>query len=512
LKISQIEKEGAAAPETGLQTVAERRLGPDRRNRAVDYAGTERRVTERRSYSPDEVRTISSGLLRAVDLLVVVATGMFAYYLRHRSFDLPQIYIVAIGFTALLTFNYMQLFGAYRGMTNAFGEQMKSAGKAWLWIVGTLILVAFFTKTSDNFSRIWVMMWLAAGSAGLVIARSVFWLQISRWRKSGVLTNDLFLIGTREYCEELLARIRSEDDSQNIMGVFLIDDNNGDYDSIYHVPVLGGMDELSGHLFSTSVQQVILALPWDHPLLPELLDRLKTFNCEAAMSPGAVGFKFPDLGATRLHDTTLIRVMERPISGWGKLAKNLEDRILGVVFLLLSLPVMALIAIAVKLESPGAAIFQQRRQGFHNDEFVIYKFRSMRIDAPDDKTVRQATKGDARITRVGRILRRTSLDELPQLLNVVKGEMSLIGPRPHAVQHNLQFAEIIDQYLGRHKVKPGITGWAQVNGLRGETDTPEKMRRRVQADLHYIDNWSFLLDLKIILMTVWVCAGGRNAY
>lgn len=495
-----------------MQTVSELRQRFERRRPASGFDGAERRLTERRSYSPDDVRTISTGLLRASDIAAVVLTGLFAYYIRHRNFDLPQIYMAAIGFTALLTFNYLEMFGAYRGIADGFGGHLKKLGKAWIWTVGTLILVAFFTKTSGNFSRIWMVTWLAAGSGGLFLVHAAFSVQVARWQKSGVLTNDLFLIGTRDYCEELLARIRSEDGSQNIMGVFLLDDAASDYDNIYRVPVLGGIDDLSGHLFSTSLQKVILALPWDHPFLAELLQRLKTFNCEAAMSPGAVGFKFPDLGAMQVCEATLIRVLERPISGWGKLAKNLEDRVLGALFLGLALPVMALIAVAIKLESPGAAIFKQRRQGFHNDAFVIYKFRSMRTDAPDGNFVHQATRDDPRFTRVGRFLRRSSLDELPQLINVVKGEMSLIGPRPHAVQHNLQFAAIIDQYLGRHKVKPGITGWAQVNGLRGETDTPEKMRRRVQADLYYIDNWSFLLDIKIILMTVWVCAGGRNAY
>jgi putative colanic acid biosynthesis UDP-glucose lipid carrier transferase len=179
---------------------------------------------------------------------------------------------------------------------------------------------------------------------------------------------------------------------------------------------------------------------------------------------------------------------------------------------LLLIPILALIALAIKLDSPGPVFFRQRRYGFNNNAIVVWKFRTMKADmVRDDTVVPQATRNDPRVTRVGRFLRRTSLDELPQIFNVLRGEMSLVGPRPHAVAHNEQYAKIIDDYLSRHRVKPGITGWAQVNGLRGETDTPEKMRERVQFDLYYIDNWSFWLDLKIMALTPFA-AINRNAY
>jgi putative colanic acid biosynthesis UDP-glucose lipid carrier transferase len=173
--------------------------------------------------------------------------------------------------------------------------------------------------------------------------------------------------------------------------------------------------------------------------------------------------------------------------------------------------VIGIIAAAIKLDSPGPVFFRQRRYGFNNDAIVVWKFRTMHHRPDDETVVPQATRNDPRVTRVGRFLRRTSLDELPQIFNVLTGEMSLVGPRPHAVAHNEQYAKIIDDYLSRHRVKPGITGWAQVNGLRGETDTPEKMRLRVQHDLYYIDNWSFLFDLKILALTPFA-AINRNAY
>ena len=175
-------------------------------------------------------------------------------------------------------------------------------------------------------------------------------------------------------------------------------------------------------------------------------------------------------------------------------------------------PVLIAAALMIKLDSPGPVLFRQRRYGFNNNPITVFKFRTMRHDQADDRLVPQARRNDPRVTRVGAFLRRTSLDELPQLINVLRSEMSLVGPRPHAVAHNEQYAHVIDDYLSRHRVKPGITGWAQVNGLRGETDTPDKMRRRVQYDLYYIDNWSLYLDFKILALTPFVGLVHKNAY
>jgi putative colanic acid biosynthesis UDP-glucose lipid carrier transferase len=195
--------------------------------------------------------------------------------------------------------------------------------------------------------------------------------------------------------------------------------------------------------------------------------------------------------------------------GW---VKRLEDLIISSIILLLISPLLALIALAIKLDSKGPVIFKQRRHGFNNQVFEVYKFRSMTVADSASTQVVQATRDDVRVTRIGKFLRRSSLDELPQLFNVLLGHMSIVGPRPHAVQHNIEYGAIISEYFARHNVKPGITGWAQINGLRGETDTVDKMHRRVQFDLHYIEHGSLLLDLKIIIMTslaVWFQA---NAY
>jgi putative colanic acid biosynthesis UDP-glucose lipid carrier transferase len=208
----------------------------------------------------------------------------------------------------------------------------------------------------------------------------------------------------------------------------------------------------------------------------------------------------------------MLTVHQRPLGAWSSVAKRTEDVLIGGIALLILWPVLLIVAIAVRIDSPGPILFRQARQGFNNNVIMVLKFRTMHHARQSNDVVIQATRNDRRVTRVGRLLRRTSLDELPQLFNVLVGDMSLVGPRPHAVAHNQQYAALIDDYLGRHRVQPGITGWAQVNGLRGETDTLDKMQRRVEFDLAYINNWSIGLDLKILVLTAVTILFDRQAY
>jgi putative colanic acid biosynthesis UDP-glucose lipid carrier transferase len=201
-----------------------------------------------------------------------------------------------------------------------------------------------------------------------------------------------------------------------------------------------------------------------------------------------------------------------PMNGMARVIKRLEDLVIGGIISLLVLPVCLAIALVIKITSPGPVLFKQYRTGVNGKQFKVYKFRSMRIHEEENGQVTQATKGDSRITPIGAFLRRTSLDELPQFYNVLQGRMSIVGPRPHALAHNEYYKELVESYMRRHKVKPGITGWAQVNGLRGETDTLEKMEKRVEYDLWYIDNWSLWLDLRIIFLTIFKGFINKNAY
>jgi Undecaprenyl-phosphate glucose phosphotransferase len=231
------------------------------------------------------------------------------------------------------------------------------------------------------------------------------------------------------------------------------------------------------------------------------------------LCPDMIAFHLPHRQLSHVAGVPMLNVFDKPLSGWGLILKSLEDRALAAFILFLISPLLALIALAIKVDSRGPILFRQKRYGFNNEVIEVLKFRSMYTDRKDtDTAVVQATKRDPRVTTVGRILRRTSLDELPQFVNVLMGTMSIVGPRPHAVSHNEQYAVVIDEYLARHRVKPGITGWAQVNGLRGETETLEKMEQRVRYDLYYIENWSLLFDIRIILRTLFVGFSHPNAY
>jgi putative colanic acid biosynthesis UDP-glucose lipid carrier transferase len=230
------------------------------------------------------------------------------------------------------------------------------------------------------------------------------------------------------------------------------------------------------------------------------------------IDPGLSGLKTAPIEFGFVADVPLLTVQRRPLSGWAEPAKRTEDVVTSLLLIILLAPLLLAIAILIKLDSPGPVIFKQQRYGFNNNRFTVYKFRSMRHDQEPDPFVAQARPNDPRVTRIGAALRRTSLDELPQLFNVLLGDMSLVGPRPHAAAHNERYAALIDGYLARHRMKPGITGWAQVNGARGETESPEQMRRRLEYDLFYIANWSLLFDFKVLLMTIPAVLRGTNAY
>jgi Undecaprenyl-phosphate glucose phosphotransferase len=271
------------------------------------------------------------------------------------------------------------------------------------------------------------------------------------------------------------------------------------------------LDDLLSLVRRSQVDEVIVACP-EVPIPESVLRRLGVLPVNVRIWGDFPRSWRTDATGEKLTPAPLLTVFERPMSGWSGVVKRVEDLILSGAALLVFGPVMLFIAAAIWVESGSPVIFRQKRFGFSSNEITVYKFRTMVPSAGGDPKSAQARRNDPRVTRVGRFLRRTSLDELPQLINVLRGDMSLVGPRPHAISHNEYYATVIDGYLARHRVKPGITGWAQVNGLRGETDTLEKMQRRIDYDLDYIDRWSLSFDVKILLKTAMVGFVHRNAY
>ena len=279
-----------------------------------------------------------------------------------------------------------------------------------------------------------------------------------------------------------------------------------------HHPMLGRMSELSQYVRSHNIKLIFISQPISaQPRIRQLIDELQDTTASVYFLPDVYVFDLMQARFDNVGGMPVIAICETPFMGLNSMIKRASDIVLGSLILVALAPLMLAIAVAVKCTSPGPVLFRQRRYGLYGEEILVYKFRSMRV-LDDGTTIVQARRDDPRVTPIGRFLRRTSLDELPQFVNVLQGSMSIVGPRPHAVAHNEQYRKLIKGYMLRHKVKPGITGWAQVNGLRGETATLERMEARIQCDLDYLRNWSVWLDLWIILKTIRVILTRENAF
>lgn len=458
--------------------------------------------------------TLATGVVRALDPVAVALAAWLAYWARHGSWVLPDLYVIAIVIACVLTLNVMQIARVY-----AFENLSRIANQigrlSWGWgaVVLMLIALAYFTQTSLAFSRGFVVGWIVISFGLLLVVRVLFLLRVDTWRRDGRLSLEVAIIGAGELSRQLIRQLQRDGAGRyRIAGIF-DDAPPGGVTSVEGYPVIGPIDDLVRLAQIRTFDEVVVALPWaGGGAITAVLKKLKTVPVNVKICPEHVGWSLPTIGFHALGGIPMLTALERPLSGWSLVVKAVEDRVLSAIALLVFAPLLAAIAIAIKLDSPGPVLFRQKRYGFANNEFTVFKFRTMRHRPVEEPDVPQARRNDPRITRLGAFLRRSSLDELPQLLNVLIGDMSLVGPRPHAVAHNVQFAQVIDDYLSRHRVKPGITGWAQINGLRGETDTPEKMRARVEHDLYYIDNWSLLLDLKILLLTPLRGFVNKNAY
>ncbi len=462
---------------------------------------------------PTDHHPLVLGFLRAADVAVVAVSAVIAYWLRHDTLSMPYYYVVSIALACALTLNVMHGARIYSWpVVERLPWLMLRMVIGWVGVLLMLLTLAYFTRTSDWFSRAWVVMWLALSVVGFGLVRLITVVQLWRWRSRGDLRVNVAVVGARDLGRAVVRQLRGlHPEDIRLVGVF--DDHLPIDVEIEGVPVRGTVDDLIETARRERIDEVILAMvDRSSEEVEQVIAKLRPLPINTKLCAHSLRFNLPVRGFASFAGLPLLSVLERPLTGWSKVGKTIEDRLLGAALCLVLLPVMGLIALAVKLDSPGPVLFRQRRYGFNNNEITVFKFRSMAHDADPDPSVPQARRNDPRVTRVGAFLRRTSLDELPQLFNVLRGEMSLVGPRPHAVAHNERYAQVIDGYLGRHRVKPGITGWAQVNGLRGETDTPEKMRMRVQYDLFYIDNWSLLFDLKILAMTGMVGFVNKNAY
>lgn len=458
---------------------------------------------------------VVSGIVRVADLIIVLACAIIAGWIYLADiWDLATRYAVAIIVGIALQAQFSQLAGLYKSeKLDQLDYQIIRLSIAWSLTFFGLVTAAFLTKVSADYSRGWAVIWFGAVLFGLAGLRVALYYRIRTWIAAGRLRNNIAIVGMGEHGRRLVQHINGmRGASFSIIGIF--DDRTGRAPEVIEgFSRAGTVDDLLRLARTERIDQILVALPWSaEERHLEILNKLKTLPVDVRLSPDLIGFRLLHSSIGRIGALPTVEVSQKPLSDWKLVGKEFEDRILGALILLFITPLMLLIALAIKLDSPGPVLFRQKRYGFNNKVIEVFKFRTMRVEACQNVTVPQATHNDPRVTIVGRFLRRSSLDELPQVLNVLRGEMSLVGPRPHAVQHNEYYGGIVNEYASRHRVKPGITGWAQVNGWRGETDTLEKMQKRVEHDIFYIDNWSLGFDLQILLMTTLVVLRGNNAY
>lgn len=456
---------------------------------------------------------VACGMVRAADLATLAMSGWLAWLFDQGQFMPPSLEAYGIVIALFAGLNIYQVCGVYdlSRLTNLY-EQARRIGLCWVLLTFFLLVLGFWTSTLESFSRGWVGLWLSFTCFSQFTVRMLARSWISGAQRNGRLKQNIVVVGAGEHGRRFVEQLRMGDDSINLVGLF--DDRKDRVpDYIAGFPVLGTIDELIEFTRKHRIDQIVVALPSGaERRLLNWLDKLRALPVDLRLVPDMIGCNVPHQGIVPVAGVPLLRVAEKPLTAWNSLIKLCEDRLISLVILAFVMPLMAIIAVGIKFTSKGPVFYKQKRYGFNNEVIEIYKFRTMRTDTQSEENCLQAARDDPRITSFGRLLRQTSLDELPQFINVLKGEMSIVGPRPHAVAHNEHYARLIDDYFARHKVKPGITGWAQINGLRGETDTLEKMQQRVQCDLYYIEQWSLALDLKIIFMTVLVGFVHPNAH
>jgi Undecaprenyl-phosphate glucose phosphotransferase len=398
-------------------------------------------------------------------------------------------------------------------------RQMARMVSSWAFVFLLFIGASFLVKLGSEISRLWLSAFFFAGLAALIAERAFLRAIVRGWARQGRLDRRTIVVGADQNGEKLVQALKTQDDSDiAVLGVF--DDRNDDraLDTCAGSPKLGKVDDIVEFARRTRVDLVLFALPISaETRILEMLKKLWVLPVDIRLSAHTNKLRFRPRSYSYLGEVPTLDVFEAPITDWDLVMKWLFDHVGGALVLMLALPVMGLVALAIKLDSPGPVLFRQKRFGFNNERVDVFKFRSLYHHQADPTAAKVVTKDDPRVTRVGRFIRKTSLDELPQLFNVVfKSNLSLVGPRPHAVQGKLQsrlFDEAVDGYFARHRVKPGITGWAQVNGWRGEVDTDEKIQKRVEFDLYYIENWSVLFDLFILLKTpLALISKNENAY
>ncbi|WP_425418724.1 undecaprenyl-phosphate glucose phosphotransferase [Oricola indica] len=458
-----------------------------------------------------------SGLLRIGEFfgLAAIGVGIMAAYV---GFNMIVPYLLTT-FGGSLLFVVLNEIGA--GYTiRALRRPLKRFPRVMLAWSGTFALLAvagFLMKISEDFSRVWGGSWFVGGLAFLLLTRIVLSWRIRKWARDGAMERRAVIVGGGKPAEKLIRALELQHDNDiRICGIFDDRDDARSPPIVAGYPKLGNIAELVSFTRRAHIDMLIVSLPLDaEDRVLTMLKKLWILPVDIRLSAHSNKLRFRPRTYSFIGSVPMLDIFDRPIRDWDSVAKRAFDIFFSLLGIAVFSPVMLATAIAIKLDSKGPVIFKQKRHGFNNEQINVFKFRSMYVEQCDPTARAQVTKDDPRVTRVGRFIRKTSLDELPQFFNSLRGELSLVGPRPHAVtaqSSDRLYADVVDGYFARHRVKPGVTGWAQINGWRGEIDTDEKIRRRTEFDLYYIENWSLWFDLKILFLTPIRLLNTDNAY
>ncbi|MEA1674835.1 undecaprenyl-phosphate glucose phosphotransferase [Nitrospirillum sp. BR 11163] len=462
---------------------------------------------------------VITGTAAAVDALAILATGLVAGALADGTvarplFGLVMIIGLALGMVALRWTGARQLNRLCKP-----ADGLLPLALAWAAAAGGLVALLYLLGAFDPPMTSWLAIWSLLALGALLAGRLATYLAVGACQRAGRLTQAVAIVGTGPEGQRLLRRYRANPrDDRHVVGVY--DDNCASHARFcVGYPIRGGLDDLLTEIREGRVDRVILAMP-----LSDENHALAAALAKLSLAPVDVGISLDQVEIHRQaggwregagDEPPVLDLLSHPLTGWRAIAKTVEDRVLAAIILVMISPIMLAIAVAIKLESKGPVFFKQKRHGYNNQLIEVYKFRSMYHHMADANAEKLAQRNDPRITRLGRILRRTSLDELPQFINVLRGEMSIVGPRPHAQSAKaggLLYRDAVAHYDSRHRMKPGITGLAQVSGWRGETSTVEHIVKRVEHDLRYIETWTVLGDLKIIARTITSSIFTKNAY
>ncbi|MBT2990635.1 MAG: undecaprenyl-phosphate glucose phosphotransferase [Candidatus Thiodiazotropha sp. (ex Ctena orbiculata)] len=460
----------------------------------LDVKQTDRSLLQRRNSLTTSLQAFLDGL--AVVILIIALPLLFHGNLSSHYIILA---LALLGIMAVI-YDRMNIYRHHGTMTKKALKLLK----AWSSACAFLLLLAFVTKYTETYSRSVVLILFVLGYLAQVSLHFGVRL-IQRHMVSQEANTKALIIGSGALANHLYERINTNPwMPEEVIGVISStgNDNATDAANRTSMPILGNLEDIKRLIKVHDIQTIYIAVSLDSsPMIQKIYFDLLNENVNIHWAPNIFALNLINHSVKELAGIPILTLSETPLIGSHLLIKAVEDRVLAFLILILVSPIMLVTAILIKFESPGPVFFRQERTGWDGKNFRIWKFRSMKLHTEEHGVVRQATRDDPRVTRIGRFIRRTSIDELPQLFNVFAGQMSLVGPRPHALQHNLEYSKQIEAYLARHRIKPGITGLAQIRGFRGETKELEQMEKRVKYDLEYINNWSLWLDLSILVRT-----------